>query len=1127
VPATAEDIRPYIREFDFERLFIDLLGWDHCRRPPHDVAIDDRTFTLAPVAEKRGMVAFVCEPTGGGTMPDRTTRQKIERQVAKTFYEHLVIFADVDRTTQVWQWARREPGRPIATREHTYHTSQPGDSLIAKLKNIEFSLEEEEQLTIVGVSEHARRAFDVERVTKRFYDRFKSEHATFLNFVKGIPDKDMSRYQPWYASVLVNRLMFIYFIQKKGFLDGDVNYLRTKLTDSARRGKDRYYQDFLCPLFFEGFARKPGERLPETNQLLGTVPYLDGGLFLRHQIEEQHGETIHIADEAFKNLFDYFEAYDWPLEPRPPSYYVEHPDAKEEISPDVLGYIFEKYINQKQMGAYYTKPDITGYISRNTVIPRILDIARQNCKVAFEGDGSVWRLLQEDPDRYIYPAVKHGIVVNARTQPGEKPQRLERPYELPPEIAAGLDDMSKRHEWNRSAPETHALPTEIWREVVARRQRYEEVRGKLANGDVCQVNDLITLNLDIEQLGRDVINKCEGPELLRAIWHAIRDLSVLDPTCGSGAFLFAALNILYDLYDDCLDRMESFLGDEAAKVDRAKLRFTKHNIPLLPHDKFKDFTTLLDSVGHHPNRRYFILKSIILNNLYGVDIMEEAVEICKLRLFLKLVAQVDSADRIEPLPDIDFNICAGNSLVGYATYDEVKRAVTSKLDFGNAMERIEQRASDVGRRFGKFREQQTELHGDVQPEDREALRASLRELEEELSGYLASEYGKDPTNPRQYDSWVKSHQAFHWLVGFYDTMKKGGFDSIIGNPPYLEYSKVKDYEVLEYATGKCANLYTFAVEKSFALVHHQGRVGMIIPVSVACSDAMEPLRRLLLEDHRSLWLSHFSNRPGQLLAGAQNRLTILLASSQLPRPRRYSTRYHRWNAKGGERDALFPTLRYQEFSEEDVIYHGLLPKVGYSEAVNTMKKINGKLTIRHIATRRGQHNVFWVRVPGYFCQFLLDPPMARPENGGRSRVRGEVNCVTFDNEHDRSIAYSVLNSSTFYQFFCSYTDTRHINPSDVMEFPLDLSTFDRDTKKRLTDLSAQLAQCHATHTSVYRKSGLLIDSIVSKACKPIIDEIDRVLAKHYGFTDEELDFIINYDIKYRMGAENLDGEEDD
>jgi hypothetical protein len=85
------------------------------------------------------------------------------------------------------------------------------------------------------------------------------------------------------------------------------------------------------------------------------------------------------------------------------------------------------------------------------------------------------------------------------------------------------------------------------------------------------------------------------------------------------------------------------------------------------------FRSVLDRITKHPNRRYFIYKSIIVNNLFGVDIMEEAVEICKLRLFLKLVAQVESVNHIEPLPDIDFNILAGNTLVGFVSFTEFKK----------------------------------------------------------------------------------------------------------------------------------------------------------------------------------------------------------------------------------------------------------------------------------------------------------------------------------------------------------------------------------------------------------------------------------------------------------------------
>ncbi len=66
--------------------------------------------------------------------------------------------------------------------------------------------------------------------------------------------------------------------------------------------------------------------------------------------------------------------------------------------------------------------------------------------------------------------------------------------------------------------------------------------------------------------------------------------------------------------------------------------------------------------------------------------MDEAVEICKLRLFLKMVAQLEDVKRIEPLPDIDFNIQAGNTLVGFATYQQVEKAVTGRLDFNNTIQ---------------------------------------------------------------------------------------------------------------------------------------------------------------------------------------------------------------------------------------------------------------------------------------------------------------------------------------------------------------------------------------------------------------------------------------------------------
>ncbi|MEI6634843.1 MAG: DNA methyltransferase, partial [Chlamydiota bacterium] len=752
------DARRYLAAFEFKPLFIEGLGWNH-HGATLEIAVDGESYTLSAVAEKCGMAAFVCGPGHNGRIPAYPVRRRIERQVARSAHEHLIIFTGGKPAAQVWQWVRRGHGKPAVCREHPYHIGQPGDSLVQKLHALAVSLEEEDCLTLPDVTGRARKAFDIERITKRFYDRFKDEHAAFHKFLGGIPDKGLER---WYVSVMLNRLMFVYFIQKKGFLDGDRDYLKNKLTQCKKElGKDRYYRNFLCPLFFEGFAKKGEERSDKAGKFLGDVPYLNGGIFMPHQIEQLYGRTIEIPDRAFERLFEFFDAYHWHLDERP----LKRDD---EINPDVLGYIFEKYINQKQMGAYYTKEDITEYIGKNTVIPSLFDTAREKCKVAFEGERSIWRLLSEDPDRYIYPAVRHGVKVP-----------------LPPDIAEGLDTrtpglLERRKGWNKPAPAEYALPTEIWREVLARRTRHDEVRSRLAAGDVHSTNDLITYNLDIRQFAQDVIENAEGPELLMAFWKAIESVTVLDPTCGSGAFLFAALNILDPLYEACLERMRFFLEEWGEKG--------RKNHP----NYHKLFTETLKRMDEHPNYRYFILKSVIVNNLYGVDIMEEAVEICRLRLFLKLVAQIERVENLEPLPDIDFNIRSGNTLVGFADLAEIRDAAENELkrnvegarqgllllgDKEDRLRKIEEEAEIADRAFQKFHEMQT-AQG-MSPKDfsgaKEDLRARLRKLTDELDRFLAMEYDVDMRKIRAFEKWRKSHQPFHWFAEFYGILKTGGF----------------------------------------------------------------------------------------------------------------------------------------------------------------------------------------------------------------------------------------------------------------------------------------------------------------------------------------------------------------
>jgi hypothetical protein len=881
----------------------------------------------------------------------------------------------------------------------------------------------------------------------------------------------------WYVSVMLNRLMFIYFLQKKGFLDNNRHYLRTKLTHFLDHAPERYYADFLCPLFFEGFAKPPSQRSSATKQLLGDIPYLNGGLFLKHQIEMQFGQTIQIADVAFEQIFAFFERYDWHLDDRPLR-------KGNEINPDVLGYIFEKYINQKQMGAYYTKEDITDYIGKNTLIPYLFHSVQEQYPRAFAGPQAIWQLLQHNPKRYLYEAVKHG---------------LDLP--LPEALEKGLNDVNQRNEWQKPAPEAYALPTETWREVVARRQRATELLSKLANGEIKQINDLITYNLNIRQFAQDVIEECEDHELLNAIWQALQTLTILDPACGSGAFLFAALNILEPLYTACLQRMEGF-G------------------PANP-----TFQALLAQAANHPNRAYYLLKTIMLNNLYGVDIMPEATEICKLRLFLKLFAQIEQVGDLEPLPDIDFNVQAGNSLIGFVNYEAVKLAIQQKFDFENALAKIEEDATFVDRMFSHYRQSQLAFGSDLSLSAKQQLREALEKLANQLNHYLAREYGKD--DAKSYQKWLEKHQPLHWFIEFHGIMQRGGFDVIIGNPPYVEYSKVKkDYQIEGYETESCGNLYAFMMERSLQLLQENARTGMIVPNSLICTDRMDAAQNLFSKRTNALWISTYCIRPAKLFVGVDQRLTVyILQRGENSARAVYSSRYQLWYEEF--RSWLFDSIQYVNISQMqfpnsfpklyDVKEQGLWHKLMQCPHLSSLFAMPGKKEV-----------IYFHNAPFYWIRAMDFAPYFWNERSGE-QLSTQIKQLNLPTKLDASVIVATLNSTLFYWWFVILSDCRHLNLREIQQFPLEIETMSAETKQKLADLATELMldlRKHAQRKNCsYKTTGKVsYDEFYPKHSKPIIDEIDKVLAQHYGFTPEELDFILNYNLKCRLGKEVEDEE---
>ncbi len=944
----------------------------------------------------------------------------------------------------------------------------------------------------LDLKERIAKAFGTEKITKKFFTEFRKYRDLLVKFIQGIKlDEDKN----WYASVLLNRLMFIYFIQKRGFIGGKQDWLRDQLTNYEQSGTN-YYAGFLKPLFFNGFAQAKGSR--GTYEVgFSDVPYLNGGLFQRHVIEERCPD-ISVDNKVIRQLLDYFNKYQWYLDDRPLR-------KEDEINPDVLGYIFEKYVNgitatQKQMGAYYTQEDITGYICKNTILPFLLDkLARLQGQWQPEGAPLPLAITPANIERYVYEAVQ-------------------------------TEDY---------------LTTETEREYQARRKRFRQIQQDATSGKITTINDLITYNLDIVTYTDDAISEMDERAMMRFYFECLQKVSILDPTAGSGAFLFAALNTLLPLYLACIRKIRGFVAGKpqagyATEYDR--------------------FSTELRRISTHDNERYYIVKSIIVNNLYGVDIMEEATEICKLRLFLRLAAEIKDPAKIEPLPDIDFNVKAGNSLVGFATRDEVERALTTQLhgegvqgklvfgDTSSALAEVERKCKLADQAYQRFHQLQTDvgIPANMLADAKHELRADLRELNDTLNRALAREYGVALPNEKAeaktaagrkgkaslntlaensaYTKWLSSHQPFHWFAEFYGILSNGGFDVIVGNPPWKEYSAVKkDYILQGYRTESCGNLYGFCFERVYGLCASRSSISFIVQLPLMSSSRMNVVRDLLRENSELLIVVPFGDRPDKLFDGLEHaRSTVVISRpDRLGSLKRvYTANYQRWYTV--ERGHLFEKL---ELTQLPVAHYarGIFPKYKCSTEVLLFEKLyscsDGPFSATTTSSATSTY-IFYQEATEYWIKATVGLP--HYTNNGIAGPPPHGRYLYFETEDGTYAMCALMYSSLFFMYFVAQSDCFHLSDNLVLTFPIKTRLI---ADKQLNTLGRKLMHSlknEAVGKTIATKDESVItySEFYAWKSKPVIDEIDRVLAKYYDFTDQELDFIINYEIKYRMGQSN-------
>ena len=1049
----------YITEGDFRSLFVSEMGWNNPTGATSlpEYSIDEQTLVITQIADRNGFQILHCEVEH---IPTSSFCKKLDTRLRRQANDYILIFTTPKTLHHLWV----VPVKKVEKRDLVmvdYDSVERAEFLFQKMEGLSFELDE--KTTISDVIGRVQEAFIInsEKLTKDFYAGFKKEHTNFAKFITGIddqvPEKE-NRNKQWYTSVMLNRLMFCYFIQKKGFLDGDVDYLKHKLEWTQReRGEDRFfnsfYKGFLITLFHGGLnAPKHDDNFED---IYGRIPYLNGGMFDEHQIEHDY-TNLDIADEAFESLFGFFDKWNWHLDDRITA-------TGKDINPDVLGYIFEQYINDRaQMGAYYTKEDITEYIGRNTIVPYLVEQTLKTQKTSSTKD--FWSFLQQSGDRYIYDAVKRGV---------------ELP--LPDYIEQGVDTtkpnlLERRSRWNECTPEEYALPTEIWRETIDRRQRYADIKGKIERGEVTSINDFITYNLDIRQFVYDYLLHTDDHLFVKHFYAALQKVTILDPTCGSGAFLFAALNILEPLYEVCISRMQEY-AEKNNKLFNLELAEIEHR--------------------YRSNIQYFIYKSIILRNLYGVDIMVEATEIAKLRLFLKMVAVVDVNPRdpnlgLDPLPDIDFNIRCGNSLVGYATEQELDR------DLGFAKDILEELANQelkdklhaemdkVAIAFKRFKEVQLTQDGNLV-----AFKAAKKELRNRLGSLnsLLNEKLYISTNRNSLipiEIWLQSHQPFHWLAEFYEIINDhGGFDVIIGNPPYVAFTdRSLKYNVDRFMTHNTQNLFSLVGERCVIITHENSIIGYIIPLSGLSIDGFTSFQNIIYANCTT-WNSYYSGdrNPSELFTGVKIRAAIYLCRRNNIQ-KKYVTRYLKYYAN--ERTILFEKIKYIECFDSISA-----PKLDGAIGRRIIEKIK---QMKHPLGNElnGEDSLFYHAAPIYWCKALMNID---------ALIKNNLNIA--DSYKERSIskryknfAFALLNSSVFFYYWIVFSDCynltkKYISGINVPE--IKEKDFCELAKKLNDDLIGNIQVAEYNYA---RRGMVKFAQFFPKKSKPIIDEIEKVIARH-------------------------------